>query len=165
MKRFNWINNQIKEYDIKNLCQVGTGKGNTSMSLLSNNPDLILHEVAYYANDGSGQDSKERHKQLWLKRINPYKNRVVIYNGKSENISKTIKDGCFDCVFIDADHSYEMALLDIENWYPKVKKGGLLCGHDFGQPRFPGVRKAVEEYFGGNFEFNIKLDYMWWVEV
>jgi predicted O-methyltransferase YrrM len=40
------------------------------------------------------------------------------------------KDGSLDLVFIDADHIYEFVKKDIQEWYPKVKKGGIICGHD-----------------------------------
>lgn len=163
MKRFEWISRQIKKRGIKNLCQVGTGKGMTSRYLLDHHSKLTLHEVSYYPDDGSGQDSFRKHRVKWNQRISPYMNRVVVYPMKSEEASEIIKDNYFDCVFIDANHSYEMVLLDIKNWYPKVKKGGLLCGHDFCYERFPGVIKAVEGYFGEDFSFDIKSDYMWWV--
>lgn len=53
-----------------------------------------------------------------------------------------------DTVLIDANHSYESTLQDIEAWLPRVRTGGLLIGHDFGATAFPGVRRAVEEVFG-----------------
>jgi predicted O-methyltransferase YrrM len=48
----------------------------------------------------------------------------------------------FDLVFIDADHSYEECKADIEFWTPKVKPGGIVCGHDV---TFPDVERAVRE--------------------
>jgi cephalosporin hydroxylase len=53
-------------------------------------------------------------------------------------------------VFIDADHSYESVLADVMAWAPLVKDGGLLAGHDC-TPSYPGVERAVREYFSGNF--------------
>jgi len=59
-------------------------------------------------------------------------------------------------VFIDADHSYEAVKADINAWYPKVKVGGYLCGHDFilGNPE-DTVNKAVTEIFGDDIEVSI----------
>ena len=34
----------------------------------------------------------------------------------------------------------------ILNWLPKLKEGGLLCGHDFG---YKGVARAVKELVEG----------------
>jgi predicted O-methyltransferase YrrM len=56
-------------------------------------------------------------------------------------------DGYFDMVYIDADHRYEFVLLDIKSWLPKVRKGGILGGHDYGCHGTPGVKKAVDECF------------------
>ena len=36
-----------------------------------------------------------------------------------------------DAIYIDANHTYEAAKQDIELWYPKVRKGGMICGHDY----------------------------------
>jgi hypothetical protein len=49
-----------------------------------------------------------------------------------------------DFVFIDAQHTYEAVKEDIGLWLPKIRAGGLLCGHDW-QNKFPGVSKAVNE--------------------
>ena len=55
-----------------------------------------------------------------------------------------------DFCFIDADHSYESVLADLRTWWPKVKPGGTLAGHDYRQsdPWLVGVTPAVHEFFG-----------------
>lgn len=52
-----------------------------------------------------------------------------------------------DLVFIDGNHSYSYVLQDIEHWFPKVRRGGILSGHDYHSHSFPGVVKAVNECF------------------
>lgn len=53
-----------------------------------------------------------------------------------------------DLVFIDAHHVYESVLMDCVAWYPRVCKGGILCGHDIDSRKDKegiwGIRKAVE---------------------
>lgn len=50
-----------------------------------------------------------------------------------------------DMLFIDGNHSYEAVKRDINFWKPKMKKGGLLCGHDSSHPP---VVQAVSEILG-----------------
>lgn len=44
---------------------------------------------------------------------------------------KYFKDESIDILYIDADHSYSSVILDIMNWVPKIKWGGILSGHDY----------------------------------
>jgi len=37
----------------------------------------------------------------------------------------------FDFVYLDASHDEKNVLIDLLNWWPKVKPGGYLMGHDF----------------------------------
>lgn len=55
-------------------------------------------------------------------------------------------DEYFDFIYIDGDHEYEGIKADLDNWYPKVKKGGVLAGDDYA-PKYPGVIQAVDEKF------------------
>lgn len=59
--------------------------------------------------------------------------------------SQYVDDKTLDFVFIDASHDYENVIADIRAWYPKVKEGGVIAGHDY--PTWAGVKKAVDEYF------------------
>jgi len=52
-------------------------------------------------------------------------------------------------VFIDADHSYDRALEDLRLWTPKVRAGGVVCGHDYHNSADPlrcRVRDAVDQW-------------------
>jgi predicted O-methyltransferase YrrM len=59
-------------------------------------------------------------------------------------------------VFLDADHSYEAAKSDIQ-WAKKVGTR-IISGHDFSD-EWPGVKQAVQEEFGSNFEV---VESFWW---
>jgi len=73
--------------------------------------------------------------------------RVELADGFSAQIASGIPDGTFDVIFIDGDHAYAAVVDDIRLWTPKLKPGGLLCGHDFTNKC--GVEPAVRELCPG----------------
>ena len=83
-----------------------------------------------------------------LKNLEPIRDRVSLLNMESLAACKKFKDSAFDIVYIDAAHEYEPVLADLEAWFPKVKRGGFICGDDY-TAGWPGVVKAVGEFFGG----------------
>ena len=64
---------------------------------------------------------------------------------RSVRAAAVFADGSLDLVFIDADHSFAAVREDLRAWWPKVRPGGLLAGHDYA---WPGVASAVHEFFG-----------------
>lgn len=83
------------------------------------------------------------------KRLSPYGSRASIIRKTSEEAAKDFTDGELDFVYLDGLHNYEGVKEDIKYWYPKIKKGGMLCGHDYingtiGKTAF-GVKQAVDE--------------------
>jgi hypothetical protein len=51
-----------------------------------------------------------------------------------------------DFVYLDADHSRPAVAADLAMWYPKVRAGGIIGGHDYGYAHHPGVKEAVDEF-------------------
>lgn len=62
-----------------------------------------------------------------------------------------------DFVFIDADHSYQGVKTDIINFYPLIRKGGVIAGHDC---HLESVSSAVSDTLGRD-KVECKLD-SWW---
>lgn len=58
-------------------------------------------------------------------------------------------DGSVAFVFIDGAHDAASVRTDIAAWFPKLRPGCALAGHDID---FPGVLEAVSERFGDAFE-------------
>lgn len=51
--------------------------------------------------------------------------------------------------WIDADHSREAVAADVAAWYPKIKPGGYIGGHDYNNDsQSPDVQAAVDAFFG-----------------
>ena len=60
------------------------------------------------------------------------------------------------------EHTYEAVKRDISAWRKKVKKGGILSGHDYSQ-NWPGVVMAVNESFD-KLDINT-IGACWWVKL
>jgi predicted O-methyltransferase YrrM len=72
----------------------------------------------------------------------------------SQTASQIFANGILDLVFIDADHRYEYVKKDIVSWLPKLKKGGILCGHDCEgyYSRYPDeIKKTIDEHLGEDY--------------
>jgi predicted O-methyltransferase YrrM len=65
------------------------------------------------------------------------KDIVTIHDMTSLEAAKLIPDESLDICFIDADHHYEAVKADILAYLPKIKPGGIICGHDF--EKFGGI--------------------------
>jgi hypothetical protein len=120
--------------------EIGVCDGRYSEILCQNIPNLDLLAV------DSWQGAWALGKPVAIQRLEPFK--VTIIEGLSVETAKTVSDGKLDFVFIDAEHSYESVKQDVEAWTPKVRKNGIVSGHDYYKTRQGniGVIKAVNEY-------------------
>lgn len=162
--------------------EIGVFRGGMSRRLLAYRPDMTLYMVdswtttapdAAYAKSGDfhaglGQADQDRFAAEAAGVVGFAGLRAIVVRASSEEAAEAIPDGSLDFVFIDADHSYDGCVSDIRRWMRKIKPGGLLSGHDFGNSDFPGfgVDRAVREFalkyglsieLGQNFTWHIRL--------
>ena len=82
----------------------------------------------------------------FLKNIERLNGIITPIKSTSLEAAKLVPDSSLDFCFIDASHDHDNVIADIKAWFPKVKLGGVIAGHDY--PEWEGVKKAVDEFFG-----------------
>jgi len=93
--------------------------------------------------DGYGETHNINYVETWH-RLHGHR-EIIIIKGWSEDVAKIVNLD-FDYIYIDAGHDYQSITTDILSWYPKVKKGGIIGGHDYFS--MPAVKQVVDEWFG-----------------
>ena len=98
-----------------------------------------------------------------LKVLNRYYDRVVPLQMTSEDAVDFIPND-LDMVYIDGNHAYEYVKKDIELYYPKIKVGGIIGGHDIeGNSLGENIRRAVFEFADkNNLSVHVKKP-DWWI--
>jgi hypothetical protein len=72
--------------------------------------------------------------------------RYSLHHMDSVAGSKMFRNASLDWVYIDADHHYDSVKADLWAWFPKVRPGGILAGHDYTNEFGWGVKRAVDEF-------------------
>lgn len=94
-----------------------------------------------------------------LNKVKPFSNRVKILKMTTIQAAEYIEDGSLDFIFIDSDHSYTGVMNDLTCWVSKVRKGGLISGHDWKNGNTnQDVARAVCDFFHCK-EKDIELSY------
>ncbi len=167
----NVVGEIIREENFTKVAEIGVWKGGTTRKILKKLPDLVEE---YWAVDPwevmdemertrtEGRRTKwhwdEYHKYVCGLMLHFPQLRVLRMT--SEQASEVFPDGYFDMIYVDAIHTFDYLNADIGYWLPKVREGGILSGHDYGGRRFPGVKEAVDKWFGEDIKL-YPLDGVW----
>ena len=91
-----------------------------------------------------------------LNLLKPFEECIQWVKKLSDDAVKEIHEP-LDFVYVDGNHDYDFVKNDIENYYPLLKKGGVMGGHDFYNgfaKTHNGVINAVTQFSVSN---NIQL--------
>ena len=150
--------------------EVGVAEGNYSREFLRFWPgsywmvDLWRH-IDGYADvmNGDDREHEERYRQS-MEVATQHAGRCSVLRLDTVEASQQFADGSLDFVYIDADHSYKGCKRDILAWAPKVRRGGILAGHDYyNTPPAFEVRRAVAEVCGGPCGITHEPAPSWWI--
>ena len=155
VRRVDVLAGLIKTAKAKTFVEVGCKEGRTCGRLLKEFPELRVVAIDPWApvanadEDYKDWDFEAIEREFWE---NVGENRVRMQMIRATSLEAAsghrtyLVDNVADVVFIDAAHDYVNVIDDIRAWWPHVKEGGYLCGHDY-QHKFPGVMRAVAECF------------------
>jgi predicted O-methyltransferase YrrM len=125
--------------------EVGVLRGDYSAILCEANPELKLFCI-----DSWGYGEKKRREyhlqayEIAKKKLAPY-HTTILYKLSMEAVLD-FDDESLDFVYIDANHRPDFVREDIREWTKKVKKGGIVSGHDY----HGDVAGVVDEYVRNN---------------
>ena len=129
--------------------EVGVADGRYSEVLCNNIPGLKLYAVdPYIAYDENSQDGNQQQqdkcRELAWSRLHKF-DVTFLYNMSLDALNEVF-DNSLDFVYIDANHKFDYAIMDIIGWSRKVRSGGIVAGHDYWSIRDFGVKDAVDVY-------------------
>jgi hypothetical protein len=166
----------IEKFGFKNFIEIGVAfAGHLDYILQNTNVQKAFGIDPYFlqqtSTDSFSFDSKNYdqndYDNLYVfanERLGKHGNRVQLLRETSNTAESRFEGASIDIVFIDAEHTYSGVKHDIEIWETKVKKGGIISGHDYDHPNFPGVKNAVDEWcFLRGYKINVEKGYVWWV--
>jgi len=151
---------------------LGTGYGWHAEQILLRCPTTSVVTIDAYREDVDDMIKKfdggayERLHRETIERLRLYGGRALFLRMTTQMAAR-LDIWPIDWLYVDARHDYESCLEDLRLWFPKLKRpGGLLMGHDYGQPQHTGVKMAVDEFLA---EHDLTLggveEYVWWVDL
>jgi hypothetical protein len=139
--------------------EIGVFKGQFSKHLLDNWPGtlwLVDPWRAFDDEEGYVDASNHKHHQTayleTMNRLEGLESRSFMLRGLSSDMASRFQDGELDFVYIDGNHAYDWVKEDIELWWPKVKSGGLIMGHDY---------LGIDNWYESEFMENGKDKHIW----
>lgn len=151
--RWHSLTQLFRDLQFKVGAEIGVERGQFSKRLCVVNPGLKLYCVdpwlAYKGyREHVSQDKLDVFYEETCWRLADYD--CTLIRKSSVEASYRIPDGSLDFVYIDGNHSLLHVIQDLHYWVPKVRKGGIVAGHDFIRRKATGylmhVVQAVHAY-------------------
>ena len=151
--------------------EVGVAAGDYSASFLSMWPGQYVMVDRWQCVDGYDDvmnDSDAEHEARYQKACSVaarYGDRCAVLRMDSVEAAALFAPKSLDFVYLDGDHSLAGVRRDLEAWWPKVRAGGVIAGHDYyDKPPFQ-VRSALCGFVNGPCGITHEASPSWWFHV
>lgn len=92
--------------------------------------DLWGIQENYQDSSNVNDSGQEKLMNEAITRVQPWKEKIQVCRNFSITCSEEHDDLSLDFAYVDARHDFKAVLEDLEAWYPKVRYGGIIAGHD-----------------------------------
>lgn len=157
------ISQIVKDNNPKNIFEIGTFNGRTTINLANFSPqdstvytlDLPKKDIETAKFSIEEGDRKYIDKNIIGERYQKNTDKIIQLYGDSATFDFNPYYGKIDFVFVDGAHSAPYVLNDTEIAFKLIKDGGIILWHDYGVWR--GVIKVLNNYYRKDFRFkNVK---------
>lgn len=167
LRRWEVLAGLCKQLDAERIAEIGCKEGRTTGFLLHQFPALRIIAVDPWKDIGNEAESYsewdwKKIEREFSRNLGDHHWRCKMKRMTSLEAAREVEDRSLDLVFIDAAHDHANVLADIRAWWPKVREGGMVTGHDF-QHKFPGVHRALADCFS-LMQIAVLPDSVWAVE-
>jgi len=146
----------LHHLDFKKGVELGVASGEYSKQLISANPQMHLTGIDPYVSYSEYSDytlpnTLHRLECEAYERLSEFHNYEFLEK-MSMDAMNDFEDESLDFVYIDANHEDPYITQDINEWSKKVKKGGIVSGHDYmrANGRDFKVKDAIRKYTKDN---------------
>jgi hypothetical protein len=141
----------LKDIGVTTMVEIGTYRGQYASTLMKLIPFLDLTAVDKFLTYGGYKDFHKTDLEIDARKEaydRAEKYGFSIINEWSVDAAKQFEDESLDAIFIDGNHDLLFLADDLRAWVPKVKKGGIVSGHDLFDRRHVGygVRELIPAY-------------------
>lgn len=113
--------------------ELGVAAGEYSDAILRNPRVTTLYSIDRWT-DHHDAEELERAKLL----LQPFGDRSVIVRASFQTAVESFPDSYFDFLYLDGyAHTGQEHGRTFEDWYPKLKPGGIFAGHDYCDHQYP----------------------------
>ena len=141
-------------------CELGIGLGDSYVTLLNQcrniktligidfwqpYSDFLLSGDSNNPDYTNTQEQVEYHERIARNRVESSgeSHRAEIRKIDSNDAVHDYENETFDFILVDTYMTREQAMNDLISWYPKLKKNGLFCGHDY---HTQTIQEVVHEF-------------------
>jgi predicted O-methyltransferase YrrM len=123
--------------------ELGVAEGYFSSEILATEQLAHLYSIDMYAGD-RGHDVKQYTKAI--RGLAKFRDRNSIIKMRFDEALGVFDDSYFDFIYVDGyAHTGEEEGKTFSDWFPKLKPGGVIAGHDY-SPKFPLVKRHVDAF-------------------
>ncbi|WOO41270.1 class I SAM-dependent methyltransferase [Rubellicoccus peritrichatus] len=138
------------------IVELGTLAGRTAYAMAASNPKVKVHcvdvwenflkssipepSLMHFSGDIEAFDTENIY-ECFLKQVEGLDN-IVPHRGKTTEVPWD-SDEKIDLLYIDADHDEEPVYQDLLKWFPRMKRNGIILGHDF---NMGSVKRALARF-------------------
>jgi len=150
----------FKELGLNVGVEIGVAAGRFSEILLGGHSDLKLYCVDPYLAypgyfDFPIQEKLTNFETCAKQKLASYGDRVQFIKKPSMEAVHDFADNSLDFVYIDGNHIFKAVVDDLEEWSKKVRKGGIIAGHDFETHTKPAIINVKEVVCAWTYAFAI----------